>query len=80
MGLGVERNAKVSLRNTKKEPGNSMWLWTDHYKGMRKPGSLKERGKIGAEQKGVLYDQGNNLKKTFAKQLGVSIIQRRRWN
>ena len=43
---------------------------------MRTSGNFKERGKIGAEQTGVLDAQGKNLKETFAKQLDVSIIQR----
>ena len=42
---------------------------------MRKSGNLKERGKIGTEQTGVLDAQEKNLKKLFAKQLGVIIIQ-----
>ncbi len=48
--------------------------------GYGKTWDLEGEGGIGTEQKGVLNDQGNNLKKTFAKQLDVSIIQRRRWN
>ena len=54
-----------------------MCLRSELSKGMRKPGSLKEGGKIGVQQKGVLHVQGNNLRKPFAKQLGVTIIQLR---
>ena len=67
MRLGVERNVEDSLRSTKKKLGNSMWFWAESSKGMRKPGSLKERGKIGTEQKGVLHVQGNNLKKNICQ-------------
>ena len=76
LGLCVERNTKGSLLHTKKELGNGMWLWAKSSQGMRKSGSLKETGKIGAEQTGVLDGQGKNLKKTFAKQLDVSITHR----
>ena len=80
LGLGVERNSEDGLRNTKEELGNSMCLWAESSEGMRKPGNLKEGAKNGAEQKGVLNTQRNNLTKPLVKQLNVSIIEIRRWN
>ena len=47
---------------------------------MRKPRILKEGDNKGVEEKGVPNAQRNNLTKPFVNQLGVSIIQIRRWN
>ena len=47
---------------------------------MIKAGGLENRGKIGVRQQGVLRTQWEDLKKQFAKRLGLSIIQKMRWN
>ena len=50
------------------------------YESMRKPWILKEEGNIGVEEKGLPNAQRNDMTQPLTNQLGVSIIQIRKWN
>jgi hypothetical protein len=75
--LGVQRNTEGSLFHTNETLGKCWRFWAEGAKGMKKTGVLTT---IVAQQEFVLHVNCNNLKKQFAKQLGLSIIQKMRWN
>ena len=78
---GVEGKPKVILFSTNEMLGKCWRLFAESPKGMIKTGDLENRNKIGVKEQGVLRTQWEDLKKQFAKKrLGLSIIQKMRWN